>query len=76
MTLALDADGLAIVPTTEELSRRGLARNVTGGSAWHIEPAGYELIRAAMAHNAELIRANPTLARKVTAASFERPARK
>lgn len=76
MTLELDADGLAHVPTAEELSRRGLARIPAGSPAWRIDPAGYELINAAMSHNADLLRANPALARKVTAAAFERPARK
>lgn len=75
MTLELDADGLAHVPTVEELSRRGLARNVTGGTAWHIEPAGYKLMNDAMAHNGDVLRANPALAQQVAAAAFKRPTR-
>ena len=75
MTLDLDADGLAHVPTVGELSKIGLARQVVGSPAWRIDPAGYELISAASRHNAAVFRGNPSLLRRLESAAFERPAR-
>lgn len=66
MELTLDADGLAHVPTCVELGRRRLARQSGGDTGpWIIEPAGYEEMRLAMAHNAEVLKADPVLRRRL-----------
>lgn len=66
MELVLDADGLAHVPTCAELGRRRLARQTGGDSGpWIVESAGYEEMRVAMAHNAEVLKANPDLRRRL-----------
>lgn len=54
------------VPTVLELAAQGLARPVDGGSAYRIEPAGQQLIYDAMKRNAERLKADPELARRVT----------
>lgn len=73
MKLSLDADGLAHVPTCVELGRRRLARQTGGDKGpWTIDPAGYEEMRLAMAHNAEVLKANPALSRRLTSEAIER----
>jgi hypothetical protein len=71
--LTLDADGLAHVPTCVELGRRRLARQGGGDKGpWTIDPAGFEEMRVAMAHNAEVLKANPALSRRLTIEAIER----
>lgn len=74
MTLELDGDGFAKVPTVEELGRRGMARSHPNGK-WEILEPGRVLLRDAMAHNAGLAVANPELARRRASAAYERRAR-
>lgn len=69
--LELDADGVAAVPTVEELGRRGLARALPSGK-WTVLPAGETLLREAMANNARVFAANPELRRRREAAGFMR----
>lgn len=76
MELALDADGLAHVPTCEELGRRRLARQTGGDKGpWSIDPAGQEEMRVAMAHNAEVLKANPALAHRLEVEAIARARR-
>lgn len=59
------------VPTVLELAARGLARPVHG-SAYRIEPEGQELIYDAMRRNAERVKADPELRRRVETAAVTR----
>lgn len=61
------------VPTVLELAARGLAFPAPGGgSAYRIEPEGYELMKAAMMRNAERLKADPDLRRRVERDSIVR----
>lgn len=59
------------VPTVLELAARGLARPVDG-SAYRLEPEGQELIHAAMKRNADRVKADPELRRRVEAHAITR----
>lgn len=59
------------VPTVPELASRGLAFPASGG-AYRIEPEGQALIYAAMSRNAERLKADPELRRRVENAACVR----
>lgn len=65
-----DENGLVRVPTVEELAARGLARQQGGDTRWTIVKAGYVEMRAAMAHNAEVLKADPALSRRLSLAGY------
>jgi hypothetical protein len=61
------------VPTVLELAAQGLAFPAPGGgSAYRIEPEGYRLMKEAMARNAERVKADPELGRRVEVAAVTR----
>lgn len=54
------------VPTVLELASRGLAFPASSsGNAYRIEPEGYRLMNDAMRRNAERVKADPDLRRRV-----------
>jgi len=63
------ADDLEHVPTLPELARRGLAHAVPPGTHYRATPEGQALIYAAMKRNADRLRDDPDLARKILAES-------